>query len=279
MEKSNTPITEKIAAKEPFEFAGHILAIEINDFIPAGKKTSGSRSRVIPNILHLLDHIDKHRAEGNFYITPELMRDFPEIVSLVLSRGHEVGLCCDYCDSIIPADIRKYKDELELLINRKTCGIMLKRCSDKIWQRLKELALEGFYYSLTDSHSIAPKNIHFQKELKFDNNSNIYIFPSSRYKICGINVEFGQPGRIRLYPYWFLQRCLRYFAQHDIPAIINFPLWEFDPHLPRQVLNPLKSLKNYGNLTLAEFKLTRLLMEFDFIRITRYLGLENSDNI
>ncbi|MCD6161352.1 MAG: DUF3473 domain-containing protein [candidate division Zixibacteria bacterium] len=278
MEELNTTIADEILAENQPEFTGHILAIEINDFIPAGKKPLGNRSRVIPNILHLLDYIDKHRVEGNFYTTPELMRDFPEIVSLVSSRGHEIGLCCDYRDSKNPEDFHRYKDELELIINRKTCGIMLKSDLENVWQRLKMLASDGFYYSVTDFHSGYLKDISFRKKLKFDNNSCIHIFPSSRFKFWGINIEFGQPGRIRLYPYWFLRRCLRHFTQHHIPAIINFPLWEFDPHLPKQSLNPLKSLRSYGNLTLAEFKLTQLLLEFDFVRITRYLDLENSDD-
>jgi hypothetical protein len=68
---------------------------------------------------------------------------------------------------------------------------------------------------------------------------------------------------------------MRYFTNNSVPAVINFPLWEFDPHLPRQVLGPIQRLKSYGNLTLAEFKLTRLLLEFDFTRASSYLVTNN----
>jgi hypothetical protein len=63
-----------------------------------------------------------------------------------------------------------------------------------------------------------------------------------------------------------------------MPAIINFPLWEFDPHLPRKVLSPLQSLKSYGNLSLAEFKLTRMLLDFDFAKITSILDIDRQED-
>jgi len=275
MEKAKMSDIDKSLNKKKSAFAGHILAVEINDFFPSGESSSKSRSRVIPNILHLLDHIDKHRAEGNFYITLELMKDFPEIISLVSSRGHEIGLCCDCRSSDCLADIASYKKELEQIAGCRSSGIMLKTGSGDKREMLKEVAANGFYYSLTD-YKPSPREYYSQPiKVMFNDNTVLNVFPSSQYKFCGMMIKFGQPGKIRLYPYWFLRRCLRYFTHRNIPAIINFPLWEFDPHLPRQALGPLQSLKSYGNLTLAEFKLTRLLLEFDFIRVTKYLELED----
>jgi hypothetical protein len=271
------PALEKSISENPAPVTGHILAVEINDFHPPGKSSPGSRSRVIPNILHLLDHIDKHRAEGNFYITPDLMRDFPEVVSLVSSRGHEIGLCCDLRSYKCPGNIKKCKDELDQIIGHESYGNMLKSELKEGRLHLKKLAAGGFSYSLADFNPAPHEHVDPPVEVKFDNDIDIHVFPSSRYKFLGIKVEFGLAGRIRLYPYWFLRRCMRYFTHHNIPAVMNFPLWEFDPHLPRQVLGPLQSLKSYGNLSLAEFKLTRLLLEFDFIKVTRYLEIENAD--
>jgi len=256
-------------------FAGHILAVEINDFTPSGENSPRSRSRVIPNILHLLDHIDKHRAEGNFYITAELMRDFPEIISLISSRGHEVGLCYDCRNPGCLEYLGAHKKELEQILECGSRGIMLKKASGNGKDILEKIATNGFYYCLIDHDLLAGENYSQPLEIKFSNNAVLNVFPSSRYKICGLKIEFGQPGKIRLYPYWFLRRCLRYYTHLNIPAIMNFPLWEFDPHLPRQTLGPLQNLKSYGNLSFAEFKLTRLLLEFDFIRVSSCLELRD----
>lgn len=271
MDKSDMPALEKSASKKTPAVTGHILAIEINDFLPSGKSSPKSRSRAIPNILHLLDHIDKHRAEGNFYIIPDLMKDFPEIVSLVSSRGHEVGLCWDYRNYKYQGNIKEFKDKLEQITGRKSCGIMLKSGLEEGRSLLKGLATDGFCYSLTDFNPAVSKHFTQPIQVDFDNDIAIHVFPSSWYKFWGMNIEFGRAGKIRLYPFWFLRRCLRYFTKCNIPAVMNFPLWEFDPHLPRQALSPLQSLKSYGNLSLAEFKLTRMLLEFDFVKVTRYL--------
>ncbi|MCP4580286.1 MAG: DUF3473 domain-containing protein [candidate division Zixibacteria bacterium] len=259
-------------------FAGHILAIEINDFLPNGFSSSKSRSRVIPNILHLIDHIDKYRAEANFYITPDLMKDFPEIISLVSSRGHEIGLCCDYRCFKCPADISAYKKELENFTKQQAFGFMLKSQSQYGREILKSLAGSDFQYCLTDFNIASRDNIILPIEMKYSENMRISAFPPSYYKFLGIDIEFGQPSKMRLYPYWFLRKCIRHFTYIDTPAIINFPLWEFDPHLPRQVLSPIQGLRSYGNLSLAEYKLTRLLLEFDFARIPKIMGLEDTDN-
>jgi len=253
------------------EFAGHILVIEINDFLPNGHNSTQNRSRVIPNILHLLDHIDKYRAEGNFYITPELTQDFPEIISLVYSRGHEIGLCCDYRTLQCPDNIVAQKDKLEELIGKQALGLMLKHGSKDGHAILKSLSDMGFSYFLTDFKLTPQSENKWPIEIEFNGNTVLNTFPPSLYKFAGMNIDFGQPGKIRLYPYWFLRKCLRHFTHNETPAVLNFPLWEFDPHLPRQLLTPLQSLRSYGNLSLAEFKLTRLLLEFDFVSIPRML--------
>ena len=269
--------TDSLAAITPF--IGHILIIEINDFLPTGSETGRTRSRVIPNILHLLDHIDKHRAEGNFYITSNLMNDFPEIVSLVSSRGHEIGLCCDVtipkCYDSVPAA----KIELEKLTGRQACGILLKSPPEKGRQYIKAMAGHGFNYCLVDFRMSLRGQTTLPIPIGYEDGSAIGVFPPSMHKLWGMNMQFGQAGNIRLYPYWFLRKCIRHLTHKKMPAIINFPLWEFDPHLPRRILSPLQSLKSYGNLSLAEFKLTRILLEFDFVKIPRILGIEDDESV
>lgn len=249
------------------ETVSHVLAVEINDFMSSGRASPRSRSRVIPNILHLLDHMDKHRAEGNFFITPDIMEDFPEVVSLVASRGHEIGLCCDYRNSGCPASLISFKDELEKLIGRKSSGCMLKCGANEGPFRLKNLAVTGFSYVLPDfnpvSHHYPPRPFN----AVFGEGLSMMVFPVSYYSVLGVRVLFGMAGKLRLYPYWFLRFCIRFYGARGIPAVINFPLWEFDPYLPRQALSFLDRLRSYGNLSLAELKLTRLLLEFDFGRV------------
>jgi hypothetical protein len=252
-------------------FWGHILAIEINDFLPHNAGHIQSRSRVIPNILHLLDHIDKHRAEGNFYITPTLVKDFPEVVSLVSSRGHEIGLCCDPADSQCVAAVPHARQDMEKITNKLINGIMLKGNQEQGRPMLRQLAEQGFDYCLTEFPMVIRENTTIPIYINYDSKRTLSVFPPSLYNFSGINLYYGKSGKIRLYPFWFLRRCIRQSARKLRPAVINFPLWEFDPHLPRKTLSPLQSIKSYGNLSLAEFKLTRMLLEFDFVRVPKII--------
>jgi hypothetical protein len=256
----------------PTDFWGHILAIEISDFLPHTTRHHQERSRVIPNILHLLDHIDKHRAEGNFYIIANTAKDFPEVVSLVSSRGHEIGLCCDSSDPQCMPEISQLKTDIEKITNKPITGIMLKGNQEQGRPLLRGLAEHGFNYCLSEFPMALRDNGRIPIYIKYAEDISINIFPPSTYKFSGINLYFGNPGKIRLYPFWFLRQCIRQSSRQQRPAVINFPLWEFDPHLPRKILSPLQSIKSYGNLSLAEFKLTRLLLEFDFVRVPRILG-------
>jgi hypothetical protein len=256
------------------QFLGHILVIEINDFLPGGSTNGKSRSRVIPNILHLLDHIDKHRAEGNFYITPDLMKAFPEVVSLVSSRGHEIGMCCDVDIEGSFDKLESSKAELERIIGQSAYGIMLKSNPDKGREYIRKVADMDFIYGIVDFKMSLRGQTSLPISISYDNGSKIEIYPPSLYKFMGVETQFGKAGKIRLYPYWFIRKCIRNYMRNNMPATISFPLWEFDPHLPQKVLSPLQSVKSYGNLSLAEFKLTRLLMEFDFVKIPRLLEIE-----
>jgi hypothetical protein len=249
----------------------HILAVEINDFLPR-EKNGRARSRAIPNILHLLDHVDKHRVETNFYITPELLKGFPEVVSLVSSRGHEIGICLDFTSGPCHSNLAELKDELALITDNHFLGAMFKGNPSGFTQHLHKLAATGYRYCLVDTLPPGVKPAGHSIKMAFEDGSDITIFTPSRSNFWGIKLEFGQSGKIRLFPLWFLRRCLRDHARNGLPAVLNFPLWEFDPHIPRRAANPISSIKNYGNLTWAEFKLTRLLLEFDFIKIPRIMA-------
>jgi hypothetical protein len=243
---------------------GHILTVEINDLLPSGIHSTKSKSRVIPNILHLLDHIDKHRAEANFYITSPLMRDFPEIVSLVYSKGHEIGLCLDFRRSVCLSGIADFKNELEQIINHQSYGVMLKSDLKNQHLCLKSLAAAGFSYCLTD----------FDPAPRWSSSQPVDVFSPSQYTFFRVMINFGQPGKIRMYPYWFLRRCMEKFTNKNCPAVLNFPLWEFDPYLHRHIFTPVRVFKSYGEMSPAEFKLIRLLTEFDFVKAVRILGLD-----
>ncbi len=263
-------ILEAKSLKFELRSPAHVLAVEINDHRLA-IEGGGQRSRVIPNILHLLDHLDEYRAEANFYITSGQLKIFPEVATLVNSRGHEIGLCHDLSALSCSAEIDELKYELETAIGRKVEGILIKG-RNRAWRNiLRKLADAEFQYCLIDFVPAAP----FPSGITlctFESGRSIAVLPPSQSRFAGVPVIFGSEGRIRLFPLWYLRRCIRRTGRPGDPAVMSFPLWEFDPHLPRRLIDPIRAVKHYGNLTVAEFKLKRLLAEFDFATIPKLLS-------
>lgn len=266
IETEFTPlIFDILPVKFNFVSPSHFLVVEIDDHRFA-KSDRGNRSRVIPNILHILDHIDEYRAAANFYVSEEQMRVFPEVAALVVARGHELGICVDMHHNFCLSKIREIKCELESIVGRKTNGVFLKRGKGKSRILLRDLADTGFDYCLIDFVPRPPFLAHVSR-CTFENGLSMNLLSPSKLKYYGIPIVFGDESKVRLFPLWFLRKCLKMYGKNGDPAIINFPLWEFDPHLPRKLVDPIRAIKNYGNLSVAEFKLKRLLAEFDFVSI------------
>ncbi len=265
----DSPIFEARPLKFDLRVPVHSLAVEINDHrlsIEGGRQPS----RVIPNILHILDHLDEHRAEANFYIASGQLKIFPEVATLANSRGHEIGLCLETNAAACLTNVHVLKCEIEAAVGREVKGIYIKG-KNRGWRRLlARLAEAGFQYCLIDFIPAAPFPEHISSCL-FEGGLSIAVLPPSQRRFAGIPVIFGGESGIRLYPLWFLRKCLRRASLAGNPAILNFPLWEFDPHLPRKLIDPIRSIRHYGNLAFAEFKLKRLLAEFDFVTIPELL--------
>jgi len=263
------PIFEAKPLKFDLRAPAYSLVVEINDH-RLSIQGGGQRSRVIPNILHILDHLDEHRAEANFYMTSGQLKVFPEVATLVNSRGHEIGLCLETRTVACKPDVENLRYEIEAAIGRKVKGIYIKG-RNRGWHRLlARLAETGFQYCLIDFVPAAPFPGHISSCF-FEGGLSIAVLPPSQNRFAGIPVIFGGESGIRLYPLWFLRKCLRQAALAGNPAIMYFPLWEFDPHLPRRLIDPIRSIRHYGNLAFAEFKLKRLLAEFDFVTIPELL--------
>ena len=103
-------------------------------------------------------------------------------------------------------------------------------------------------------------------------------FPISTVKLFGQNVPLSGGGYFRLLPYSIVKRGLnRINNKEGQPFIFYLHPWEIDPEQPRiNGLSPRSKFRHYVNLNKTEFKLKRLLSDFQFSSIKELLKSDGS---
>jgi polysaccharide deacetylase family protein (PEP-CTERM system associated) len=93
----------------------------------------------------------------------------------------------------------------------------------------------------------------------------LWEFPASVFRSCGVNTPVSGGGYFRLYPLAFTLHCLKRINTRDAqPFMFYVHPWEVDPDQPRLSGSLRSRLRHYVNLASTERKLDALLREFDF---------------
>ena len=84
---SENPVAGPVGVK-------NMLSFEVEDIFHAEShdiESIETKSRIIPNLIHLLDHLDEQKATATFFVLGPVAQKFPEVVALIDARGHEVA--------------------------------------------------------------------------------------------------------------------------------------------------------------------------------------------
>ncbi len=266
----------------------NILTFEVEDRFHAESpafELPDRRSRIIPILIHLLDLLDEEKAKATFFVLGWVARKFPEVVALLDSRGHEVASHgFTHVDiTTISADklkeeLVKSKSTLEDIIGKNILGFKassryLNRENLGIYSIIGEV---GFKYDC----SLFPRGRRFSPNklfpIQLEGDNSVICVPQSTYNKFWMQARFGE--NIRTLPYWFVNRSIKKLNQSGSPAMINMRLWELDKYHPRRMNAEYTDYPNFGNLTLAEEKLKRLLARYEFISCEKYLHLSDNSN-
>jgi len=262
----------------------NILSFEVEDIFHMDSpdyEIEDMKSRIIPILIHLLGILDNQKAKATFFILGWVSQKFPEIVSLLDSRGHEVA-CHGFSHGDIIAmnqekriaEIRLSRESLENILNKPVLGF--KGACDPLGkehaQILNEIADAGFQYVCgVKAGAFVGKSVEpFRSEFK--NGRTLNMIPESAVTKLGVQLHFGE--KMRLYPSWFTMRAVHELNGRGYPATINMKLWELDRHQVRGANSDYLNYRRYGNLNLAEDKLLKLLDMFEFTTCAEVLGLE-----
>jgi polysaccharide deacetylase family protein (PEP-CTERM system associated) len=262
----------------------NILTFEVEDRFhvdsPDIESVEG-RSRIIALIMHLLDLLDEQKAQATFFILGWVARKFPEVVALIDARGNEVA-----SHGFTHGDVRKMAPEKFLSELIRSREILEDIIGKPVWGYKAASPHLGRDY-LSHYRAIAGAGYRYDCSLVADGprmdrlkpfpivvaeEKSIIAIPQSARKKWGVSFRFGE--NLRILPGWFGLDSIRSLNSQGFPAMINMKLWEFDMHHPRATGMEYLKFHKFGNLSIAEEKLYRLLEYFRFSTCADILNIE-----
>lgn len=271
-------------AQKSETYIKNILSIEVEDTFHADNpdyELDDVKSRIIPNLIYLLNILDSQKAKATFFVLGWVASRFPEIISLLDSRGHEVA-CHGFSHkdllkierSRATSEIRLSKEMIENVLSKRVMGFRgaCQSLDKRHLHILNDIASAGYAYDCsTRAGAIAGKAFE-PFDIEFKDGNFIKIIPQSAIGRFGVWLRFGE--KLRLYPSWFTVRAINRLNRMGYPAMINMKLWELDKHQIRGVNADYIQYRRYGNLNIAEEKLSIILDAFEFTTCAEVLGMK-----
>jgi peptidoglycan/xylan/chitin deacetylase (PgdA/CDA1 family) len=230
-------------AGKPEQRVKNILSFEVEDIFHVDSpdyEIEDLKSRIIPILIHLMGVLDNQKARATFFVLGWVASKFPEVVSLIDSRGHEVA-CHGYTHGDIAsmrpeklrAEIRLSKEAMENILNKPVLGF--KGACDPMGKEhlyiLNEVADAGFEYVCGVKAGAFSGKMMEPFDAEFKTGRPLKIIPQSAIRKWGVWMHFGE--KLRLYPSWFTRRAVNELNSRGYPSMINMKLWELDRHQVR----------------------------------------------
>jgi polysaccharide deacetylase family protein (PEP-CTERM system associated) len=272
----------------------NILTIDVEDWYMDTDISlwDSYEDRIVESTHKILKILDERNTEATFFVVGYVAEHFPELIKDIIDRGHEIGTHGYSHTSIkkqtpseFEKDLLKSIKILEHITKDKIRGY--RACEFSIGEKnawaIDILKKNGLKY---DS-SVFPVKTHLygvpdaplypyhisSSSIKIDNPEEDFLeFPLSVYKLPIVHKNIPVAGGfyLRFFPYWFIKHAMKKINKMGQPAIIYVHPWEFDSKQPR-----VKELEwyHYYNLSNTEKKFKRLLNDFEFTSVRRWLEL------
>ncbi|MCQ2294031.1 MAG: polysaccharide deacetylase family protein [Bacteroidales bacterium] len=239
----------------------------------------------------LLDKLDEREQNATFFCVGGMAREFPDVVKLIASRGHEVGCHSDkhawlntFTRDELMEDTRQAVDSLEQLLGTKVISYRAPAFTvgDKNKYALEVLAACGIQYDASifpAVHSLggfADFKCKTPCIIRFGG-IDIKEFPICTTQLLGHEVAYSGGGYFRFFPLWFVKKemhnsdySMTYFHIGDL--VKSEPIskdmfaeyYKMDPTLKNRAVRYLKS--NIGKSGSFN-KLMGLLDKFRFSNV------------
>lgn len=270
-----------MSAKQPTQKKTHAMTVDVEDYFHVSAFDSLFSQKDWPNLEHrvdnntrrLLDLFDEHGAKSTFFILGAVAEKFPDLVTEIDKRGHEVAShgfahrrATTQTQQVFKEDVYRSKSFLEDTLGKSINGyrapsFSINDTNEWAYETLVEL---GFKYSSSTypiEHDLY--GVPDWPRFKYDRPEGIIEIPVPTIRKNHKNKGIGGGGYFRLYPYWLSKRRIQKFEQEEnAPYSFYFHPWEIDAEQPRIKDAPLLSkFRHYVNLSKMEGKIVQLLKE------------------
>jgi polysaccharide deacetylase family protein (PEP-CTERM system associated) len=273
----------------------NVMTVDVEDYFQVSAlkeritkdQWPGYRPRVENNTLKLLDIFSRFDVKATFFVLGWVAARFPALIRKISENGHEVashGPMHDRVSNESPEDFRigvlDTKNRLEDITGAAVIGYRAPSFSigpQETWA-WDILADTGHRYS----SSIYPGQLdHYgfpgAPRTAFPaGNADLLEIPVTTLGVAGKRIPLGGGGYFRLYPYWAFSAGIRFLnAKERVPAMFYLHPWEIDPAQPRiSGLSAKTRFRHYLNLHKTEHRLSKLLRDFEWGRVTDVFDIE-----
>ncbi|HHI78998.1 MAG TPA: DUF3473 domain-containing protein [Planctomycetes bacterium] len=294
--KENPPkVGEKIRSSQAAKKT-HILTVNLEEYFQAGalsqtvqrKHWERLETRLQTTVPLILERLEKASAQATFFVLGWTAEQHPELVQMILDKGHEVASRGFWHHGYREAPPEAFREELERTKEAlEKAGVPIVHgfrsprwiTRDELWM-LDVLGEEGYAYDA----SVNPILRRFANDPRFyslhrhrlsTSDNSIMEVPISTVPFLGFRVAISGGNYWRQLPQFFLRRAMKRWSRtKDDPLVLYFSPWELDPEQPRiQGLSSFNRIRQYRNLEKTQKLLTESLERYSFVSIARYLGL------
>jgi polysaccharide deacetylase family protein (PEP-CTERM system associated) len=231
-------------------------------------------SRIEVGTSRLLDLLDEAHTRATFFILGAAAEAAPDLVREIARRGHEIGthgygheFVYNLTVETFRADLLRSLEVLAGLVPGPILGYRAPYFSVTAESRwaLDVLQESGIRY---DSSVFPVRNYRYgipeAPRFIHEVRPGLVELPPSTWRLAGHNLPIAGGAYFRLLPYTLTRFGLRRAHAAGKPAVFYLHPWELDPGHPRLPLPRRVALTHYHNLAKTQFRLRKLLAEFDF---------------
>jgi polysaccharide deacetylase family protein (PEP-CTERM system associated) len=240
---------------------------------------------VEPNTDRLLALLDRHQAHGTFFTLGWVAERHPALVRRITAAGHELASHGWWHRKVTRLSREEFRDEI--------------RRSKTVLEDISGTGVTGFR---APSFSIVP-GVEWAFDVLLDEgytwDSSLFPirrpdygypaapamphrvtrsagalleFPLATASILGMRLPAAGGGYLRQFPLGLIRRAFHQAASRSQPGMFYIHPWEVDPDQPRLPVGWITRTRHYGGLEKTMDRLERLLAEFRFTSVSRWLA-------
>jgi len=246
------------------------------------------RTRLLGNVIRTLQILDEYGSKATFFILGWVAERFPEIVSIVAERGHEIGSHSQLHRLVYELDREEFrKDLLKSIESIMVAGdidvrgyrapsFSIRPDLDWVWEVFSECGItyDSSIFPVKHDTYGSQSAPRFPYRIEVGEDVSVLEIPPSTIPLFGSNIPIAGGGYLRMFPYWFIRRAIKKINAQGEHAVMYFHPWELDIHQEKVDAGTRSRLRHYTNLRAFEPKLRRLLSDFRFSTVEEVFRLK-----